>query len=305
MNSPTPPSGDVPAATAATSAWRSQLSADWLAQAARLEAMLDPVDEPLLAAAALRPGESVVDIGCGRGPTTRRAAVAVGELGKVVGVDVGEDVIGAAGAIASPAGAAAMHWVAADAAALQLDTQVDVVISRFGVMFFEDPAAAFANLRLMVHDAGRLAVAVWQPRTASEFQRRSLEVAVAAAARRGIDLALPEPLSGPFRYGDPAWFGAVLDQSGWCSVAMQSIHLGLYVGGPGTTPSAAAALGMSNGPLAMLTSSLDPESRTAVQSAVEADLAQAWDGEGVRLDAAITIVTATATVAAATTGIAR
>lgn len=96
MNPPTPSGRDASSeATAATSAWRSQLSADWLAQAARPEAMLDPVDEPLLAAAALRPGEAVVDIGCERGPTARRAAATVGALGRVMGVDVGEGVIDA------------------------------------------------------------------------------------------------------------------------------------------------------------------------------------------------------------------
>lgn len=163
-------------------------------------------------------------------------------------------------------------------------------------MFFEDPGAAFSNLRSMARDTGRLAVAVWQPRTASEFQRRSLEVAVAAAGRRGIDLALPDPLAGPFRHGDQGWFARLLEESGWRDVAMQSIHLGLYVGGPGASPAEAAALGMSNGPLAMLTSILEPELRAAVQMAVEADLAQAWDGEGVRLDAAITIVTAASAV---------
>ena len=122
MNPPTPSGRDASSeATAATSARRSQLSADWLVQAARLEAMLDPVDEPLLAAAALRPGEAVVDIGCGRGPTARRATATVGALGRVMGVDVGEGVIDAARAIASVPEAAPLRWIAADAAALQLD----------------------------------------------------------------------------------------------------------------------------------------------------------------------------------------
>jgi len=128
LNPPTPSGRDASSeATAATSARRSQLSADWLVQAARLEAMLDPVDEPLLAAAALCPGEAVVDIGCGRGPTARRAAATVGALGRVMGVDVGEGVIDAARAIASVPEAAPLRWIAADAAALQLDEQVDVV----------------------------------------------------------------------------------------------------------------------------------------------------------------------------------
>jgi SAM-dependent methyltransferase len=275
-----------------TAAWRHGLSAAWMAQVGRLEAMLAPVDDPLLRIAAPMAGEAVVDVGCGRGVTTRRAAALVGPSGRAIGLDVSAELIEAARSLGSEADGSAIEWVAADAATVSLDPPVDLVVSRFGVMFFEDPVAAFDNLRRSTRPEGRLAVAVWLPRNRSEFQRRSLDIAVAAASRLGIELRLPEPVSGPFRYGDIDWFGNVLGEAGWVDVQAVESQLDLYVGGPGTSPAEAAALGMGNGPLAMLTARLDAPARVEIERAVALDLEQAWDGTGVRLNAGISIVTA-------------
>jgi SAM-dependent methyltransferase len=276
-----------------SSAWRDRWSTGWLSQASRLESMLDPVDGPLLAVAAPAPGESVVDIGCGRGATARRVAELVGSTGHVIGVDISEELIDAARSLPQPDDdAATIDWVAADAATVDLDRPVDLVVSRFGVMFFDEPVVAFANLVRATRRGGRLAVAVWLPRTESEFQRRALETAVADAARRGIDLRLPDPVSGPFRYGDTDWVREMLEGSGWRDVGVDRRWLDLHVGGPGTSPAEAAALGMANGPLAMLTGGLDPTTRSSIETAVAADLARAWDGTGVRLTAGVSIVTA-------------
>jgi hypothetical protein len=84
----------------------------------------------------------------------------------------------------------------------------------------------------------------------------------------------------------------VLEQSGWGDVRSDETYLDLYVGGPGTSPAEAAALGMANGPLAMLTSGLDDRARATIEREVARDLEQAWDGNGVRLTAGISIVAA-------------
>lgn len=275
-----------------TAAWRHGLSAGWLAQAGRLEAMLAPVDDPLLRIAAPAEGEAVVDVGCGRGVTTRRVAALVGPAGRAVGLDVSAELIDAARSLDPERGGAAIEWIAADAATVTLEQPVDLVVSRFGVMFFDDPTAAFDNLRRSTRPGGRLAVAVWLPRNRSEFQRRSLETAVAAASQLGIELRLPEPVSGPFRYGDIDWFAKVLSEAGWVDAQSVEVQLDLYVGGAGTSPADAAALGMGNGPLAMLTARLDDDVRATIEQAVALDLEQAWDGTGVRLAAGISIVTA-------------
>lgn len=275
-----------------SAAWRDRLSSDWLSHAERLEAMLAPVDDPLLAIARPAPGESVVDIGCGRGVTTRRVAEAVGADGRVFGVDVSASLIDAAAGYELADGSAPIEWIAADAATVSLVQPVDLVVSRFGVMFFQDPVSAFSNLHALARPGGRLAVAVWLPRTQSEFQRRSLVLAADAAAQLGKEVTLPDPVSGPFRYGDPEWFREVLDQAGWGDVGWDEVHLKLYVGGPGTSPADAAALGMANGPLAMLTGHLAADARTMIEREVARDLEQAWDGTGVCLDAGVSLVTA-------------
>lgn len=275
-----------------TAAWRGRLSTGWLSQASRLEAMLAPVDDPLLASAAPALAESVLDVGCGRGVTARRVAELVGVDGRVVGVDVSVDTIAAAGSIDAAPDSAPIEWIAADAAALSLDRPVDLVVSRFGVMFFDDPVAAFTNLRTVTRPEGRLAVAVWLPRTQSEFQRRSLDTAVAAAHRLGVHLHLPDPVSGPFRYGDREWFTGVLEDAGWRQVGWEPCELHLHVGGPGTSAAEAAALGMANGPLAMLTGGLEDDLRREIEHEVAVDLERAWDGTGVRLAAGIAVVTA-------------
>src|SRR5262249_13867713 len=139
----------------------------WIRQAPGLERQLAPVSDLLLEAARLRAGESVLDVGCGTGPTTIAAARMVGPRGRVGGLDVAGAMLGAAATAASRAGgdAAPIEWIEADAVTWTPDGPPrDVVISRFGVMFFSDPGAAFANLARATRANGRLAFASWQRR---------------------------------------------------------------------------------------------------------------------------------------------
>jgi SAM-dependent methyltransferase len=135
-------------------------------------------DEQLHAAAAIRPGEHVLDIGCGTGLSTRTAAAIAG---RVLGVDISEPLLAEARRVTS----------APNVAYEQGDTQVqtfarpfDVAISRFGVMFFADPAAAFANIARALRPGGRLAFLVWQRRALNEW-------AVAIEGALGVDSMLP------------------------------------------------------------------------------------------------------------------
>lgn len=277
-----------------TDRWRGQMSHAWLADADRLEAMLEPIDQPLFEAAAIRVGERVIDIGCGRGTTTRVAARHVGPNGTVIGVDVSPQSIAAARTQPTEPDSARIDWLAADAQRALLPTDADIIISRFGIMFFDDPHEAFANLRRSTRPGGRLAAAVWQPRNASSFQTRSIEVAVAAAHEIGIELHLPEPTAGPYAFGDPNYTTDVLARTGWTATRCTPHVLQLCVGGPLTPPTQAAAIGMANGPLLMLTGHLAEPARVHIRKAVEADLTDAWiDEVGVVLDAAMLIVTAT------------
>ncbi|MFT3854501.1 MAG: methyltransferase domain-containing protein [Ilumatobacteraceae bacterium] len=272
--------------------WAGETSQRWAAHAERLEAMLAPVDDILLSAAGIRRGDRVLDIGCGRGMTSRAAAALAGPTGAVLGIDISPTLIDEASRMPPGDGAAPISWVAADAAAHPFPAVgFDVAISRFGVMFFEDPAAAFANIARSVRSGGRLVAVVWQHQDASEFQWLSIDVAVRVAAEHGVTLR-PRPAAGPFAYGTRDHTGPILEGAGWADVRVQPHELSLYVGGPGTTPEQAVEIGRQTGPLAMLLRDTPASVADAVADALVAEMHTRWDGTGVALSAGIAVVTA-------------
>jgi len=260
----------------------------WSAHADLVEAQLAPVDDVLLAHADLRPGEAVLDVGCGRGPTARRAARRVGPGGRVAGVDVAAPLVAAAAAEPTPA----VTWVTADASADELPgAPFDVVLSRFGTIFFAEPVPAMTHLARHVRPGGRLAMAVWQERDRSEIMRRPLEVAARVLGPLGIEAEVPPPDAGPFAWGDPAFVTDVLSAAGWVDVAVHPSRLALHPGGAGCSPLDAATMWEALGPLTAYRD-LDDEVRAAIRHAVADDLA-APDGTITRpLDAAVAVVTA-------------
>lgn len=116
----------------------------------------EPVSHDLLAAAALQPGEGVLDVACGTGVVTRLAAERVGPSGRVVGTDVAPDMIKVARSIPTPSGPE-IEWHEADAASLPFpDDTFDAVLCQMGLMFFEDKAAALQGMRRVLAPGGRV-----------------------------------------------------------------------------------------------------------------------------------------------------
>jgi SAM-dependent methyltransferase len=277
--------------------WAGRLSASWLANVDRLEAQLLPVSELLFGAARLQPGEHVLDVGCGGGATTREAARLVGPTGHVTGVDVAAGMIEVASAGESGPDAGLVDWLVGDAQTHEFAPGwADIVLSRFGVMFFADPVAAFANLRRATKPGGRFVAAVWQPRTATELQRRPVEVAVAAAARHGVTLPVRPPDKGPFSLGTAELTARILTEAGWIDPAFEPHELVLYAGGPGRTPDEAATTSLSFGTLSELVSQLPAPVIAEIQAALAQDYASAHDGNGVALKGAMAILSARAPV---------
>ncbi len=202
-----------------------EMARPWLEAADDLALCLKPVQDALMAAAALQPGERVLDVGCGTGPGLLTARAAVGAEGTVVGVD-----------IAPPLVARAQEDVPDDVAVIVADAGTypfeeaafDVVISNFGTMFFEDTEAAFANLRRAVGGAGRLAATVWGPPYANPYFIKPREIIDSIIP----DVPRPDPTGpGPMRFGDPVPLLGMMTAAGWAP-EIKTVDLQLTPPGP-------------------------------------------------------------------------
>ena len=251
--------------------WDPERVASWLRRAEGLERQLAPVSAVLFAAADLQPGERVLDVGCGTGPTTREAAAVVGTSGRVTGIDLSAAMIDAARAASSRS----IEWIVADVATWEPPTVWDVVISRFGVMFFDDPPAAFAALARATATGGRLAIATWSQRTNSPL----FEVPLQAALGVLHDVTPPLPDAGPFSLHDGDAIAALLVGAGWTAPTTVTHDLELVVEGGSTVEEAAAGF-LDFGPTRTVSEGRDDATRAAVVAAIAEALRAHVDESG-------------------------
>lgn len=288
-----PPSMAEPRpAPTADERWEGDRTSRWLGQVEGLERQLAPVSDVLLAAAAPVPGERVLDVGCGAGSTTRRVARAVAPGGSATGIDVSAEMVEAARAATEPSDGD-VRWTVADVVGWEPEPgAVDLVLSRFGVMFFSDPAAAFATLAAATRPGGRLAVAVWARRDASELFEVPLQAALGALSEAGVTPPAPPLDDGPFSLHDPDAVTALLQGAGWVDVACATHDLSLPFGG-GLDPRAAARSALEIGPTQRVLAGVDDAVRDRAREAVAEALA-AWVDTGGRvvLGGRVVVVTA-------------
>ncbi|MGI8927555.1 MAG: class I SAM-dependent methyltransferase [Tepidiformaceae bacterium] len=175
----------------------------------------------LLEAAALRPGERVLEIGSGGGLAAIAAARAVAPGGDVTGFDLSAPLTKMASARAAEAGLANARFVSGDAQVDELPAgPFDVAISQFGVMFFEDPVAAFGNVRWRLRAGGRLAFACWQPAAANTWFPGSV-VAPFQPPVPTMNLG-DGPAPGPFAFGDEGRVRDILSAAGFVGIGRQA-----------------------------------------------------------------------------------
>jgi SAM-dependent methyltransferase len=253
----------------------------------RLDTMLAVFLPPLLTAAAASPGDHVLDVGCGSGATTLELADAVGPAGRVMGLDVSRPLLDRLQERAAPRGLANVLVREADAQVAALPAgHFDVVASRFGVMFFDDPVAAFANLARAMKPGGRLAFVCWQPVDRNPWFAEPLAAAMAVVP----DPKLPPPGSpGPFALSSPERVCDVLRRGGFDAVTVESLTVELDSG----TPDEAAAFTVNSTMVRRVAGDADESVKGAVAVAIRAvmDRNQASDGH-VRMAGAAWLVTA-------------
>ncbi len=268
--------------------WNGEAGQKWVDESKALDALLAPFIAEILTRADLKPGQSVMDIGCGAGALSLEAASLVGEEGGVLGVDVSEPLLSLAKERATTAKLPA-RFVCADASTHRVTDLHDAIISRFGVMFFDNPTAAFSNLRQNVNSHGRVVFCAWQSLAHNPWAMLPLKCASEFLPEMP---APPLPgAPGPFGFADKDRVSSILDQSGWQVEAIEAWKDKLVL--PGDTLEESAQFLLKLGPTARLLSDAAIEPAVLEPCLLE-ELAMAKTSDGsVRLAGATWIVTAT------------
>jgi SAM-dependent methyltransferase len=266
--------------------WNDAGGISWVVGQEQLDSQLEPFGALAMDAATVRTGEVILDVGCGCGATSVELAARAGASGRVVGLDLSAPMLERA---RERAAGLPVEFVLGDAATHRLTPgSFNLLFSRFGVMFFDDPPSAFAHLRTALVPEGRVSMVVWQSIAANPW----VSVPIAAVA----DVVEPPALGavgepGPFSLAEADHVAAILDGAGYADVNLEGRDIEMTLGG-GLPLDAAVEFTVEHGPLRRVLAAATPETRAAARDRVATALSR-YDGpSGVRMPAAVWIVTA-------------
>ena len=271
---------------AQTQLWNGASGRAWVDAQAVLDAMFQPFEDLLVDTVRESSAREVLDFGCGTGGTTLAIAHAVGDGGRCVGIDVSAPMIARAEQRAKDVAARA-HFVCADAERFPFaPARFDLLVSRFGVMFFADPVRAFANLRHATRAGGALHAFAWRSASENPF------MTTAERAAAPLLPALPARITGApgqFAFAEEAHVRRILADSGWTDVAIAPLDVAC------TLPESALLSYIGRmGPVGVLLQEADAATRADVLATVLQAFAPYVDGTHVHFSAACWRVTARA-----------
>ncbi len=269
--------------------WNGPGGQHWTDRQQTQDVLLAPISDILIDRARTKVGERIIDVGCGCGATTTAWAQKVGPTGHVFGVDISAPMLARARQVA-PAGLP-VDFVLADATVYPFDpASFDLLVSRFGVMFFAQPALSFANMRKALRPSGRLAFACWREPRDNPWLMAPLQAAYKHVPKLP-QLGPEDP--GPFSFAAEQRVHRILGEAGFSAIAMEPCNLSLDVAvGRGLDAAVEAALEI--GPASRALEGQPTEVRVAATKSIREALAPFAKGNTVPLGASIWIVTASA-----------
>ena len=269
--------------------WNGPGGQRWADRQAAQDILLRPVLDLLIDRARPQAGERVIDVGCGSGASSIALAQSVAPAGHVLGVDVSGPML--ARARQSAPKELPVEFVQADATVYPFDpASIDLLASRFGVMFFADPALSFANMRKALRPSGRLAFACWREPRENPFFMAPLQAVYQHVPK--LPPQGPED-PGPFAFASEARVHRILGEAGFTAIGMEPCNLALDVAiGRGLEAAVQSALEI--GPASRALEGHPEDVRAAAVNSIREALTLFAKGETVPLPAAIWIVTARA-----------
>jgi len=270
--------------------WNGNGGKNWISRETRLESSLKVFGQQAIDAGGISPGQRILDIGFGCGETTIELAQKVGPQGRVHGVDISVAMVEAAEKKAVKSGISNVSFECSDAQTTTFPADhYDLVFSRFGVMFFDDPIGAFKNIYTSLKPGGRLAFICWAPRDQNAWVGLPLQV-VAKHLSLPAPPAIDQP--GPFSLSEEPRVSDILGSAGFANISVEPFQTPFVLGGD---VDEALSFLMQLAPSGSAINNAEADEETRVQIALDmAELLKSHESDkGVCMSAAALLVTAT------------
>lgn len=268
--------------------WNGPAGQHWTDRQQMQDLVLAPVSDILIRRAAVKPGENVIDVGCGCGATSFDLASHVAPDGRVTGVDISAPMLARARDL-TPAGAP-VDFIQADATVYAFTpASADLLFSRFGVMFFAEPSISFSNMRKALRPSGRVAFACWRTPRDNPWMMLGLQEAYKHVPKLP-ELQPDDP--GPFSFAKEERVHRILGEAGFLSIEMERVDLSLDIA-TGRGLDGAVETTLAIGPASRALQDQPADKVAAATQSIRTALAAHLKGSTVSLGASIWIVTAT------------